>query len=119
MLDVSYNHIMPATYNMHPALDLFNNVTSYVIALFRVHPWNGRTMPEDSVAELRKHANYPLRWLMRTFPSKRSVQELLGPERDNGTVSQHDYLLAESFLPGTHRYLPVRLPPSLSAFQEP
>lgn len=48
-------------------------------------------------------------WLDQTFTSRTQAETILRPYLDVGTITDHDYNLAVSFLPGTHRYWPVRL----------
>ena len=58
---------------------------------------------------------YPTQWLDSTFTSRARTEQLLRPELESGFVTEHDFNLASSFLPGYHRYWPVRTP--LSFFQ--
>lgn len=50
---------------------------------------------------------YPIQWLDTTFHSRAKTEQLLRPELEAGLVSEHDFNLASSFLPGYHRYWPV------------
>ncbi|KAI0756609.1 hypothetical protein C8Q80DRAFT_1092079 [Daedaleopsis nitida] len=45
-------------------------------------------------------------WFDSTFTSRQRTEQLLRPDLESGLLSQHDYNLAVSFLPGYHRYLP-------------
>jgi len=47
----------------------------------------------------------------RIFASRQKTEELLAPEREIGLITPHDYDAAVNFLPGPHRYYPVRVPP--------
>lgn len=51
-----------------------------------------------------------VQWLDKTFNTRAKAEELLRPELENGTISEHDYDLATKFLPGYHRYYPVSTP---------
>lgn len=53
--------------------------------------------------------SYPVAWLNETFNSRTRAQSLLRPDLESGLISQHDFDLATTFLPGYHRYWPVRL----------
>ena len=48
-------------------------------------------------------------WLKQTFNTKSQAEILLRPDYESGLITQHDYNLAITFLPGPHRYLPVRI----------
>lgn len=48
----------------------------------------------------------PLNWVFQTFDSRTRTAELLAPELENSSLTQHDYELAINFLPGTHRFWP-------------
>ncbi|OCH95805.1 hypothetical protein OBBRIDRAFT_883742 [Obba rivulosa] len=52
-------------------------------------------------------SRYSLKWLYATFNSRQRVEELLRPELEEGTINQHDYVLAATFLPGPHRHYPA------------
>lgn len=47
-------------------------------------------------------------WLKRTFNTRDRTETLLRPDFESGLITQHDYNLAVSFLPGPQRYYPVR-----------
>lgn len=47
-------------------------------------------------------------WLDQTFTSRTQAETILRPHLEAGTITEHDYNLAVSFLPGRHRYWPVR-----------
>ena len=47
-------------------------------------------------------------WFDHTFASRSRTEVLLRPDLESGLLSQHDFDLSVSFLPGYHRYLPVR-----------
>ncbi|CAL1695492.1 unnamed protein product [Somion occarium] len=49
---------------------------------------------------------YAVQWLDRTFRSRARAEELLRPDLEEGLITEHDYNLAVSFLPGHHRYFP-------------
>ncbi|KAI0932010.1 hypothetical protein AcW1_000741 [Taiwanofungus camphoratus] len=49
---------------------------------------------------------YPIQWLDATFNSRKKAEDLLRPDLESGLISQHDYHLATTFLPGYHRYWP-------------
>ena len=59
---------------------------------------------------------YPVQWLDQTFPSRSKAEALLRPDLESGLINQHDYNLATTFLPGFHRYWPVRVPPQSAPF---
>lgn len=46
-------------------------------------------------------------WLDQTFTSRTQSETVLRPYLEAGTITEHDYSLAVSFLPGRHRYWPV------------
>jgi hypothetical protein len=46
-------------------------------------------------------------WFDRTFSSRSQAETVLRPYLEEGTINDHDYNLAVSFLPGKHRYWPV------------
>ncbi|KAH9937082.1 uncharacterized protein B0H18DRAFT_1112965 [Fomitopsis serialis] len=50
---------------------------------------------------------YPIQWLDSTFNSRARAEELLRPDLESGLITPHDYQLATTFLPGSHRYWPV------------
>lgn len=52
-----------------------------------------------------------IQWLDQTFSSRTQAETVLRPYLEAGTITEHDYNLAVSFLPGRHRYWPVRLHP--------
>ncbi|KAM5530800.1 hypothetical protein V8D89_015541 [Ganoderma adspersum] len=45
-------------------------------------------------------------WFDNAFPSPARAEQLLRPDLESGLLSQHDFSLAVTFLPGYHRYLP-------------
>ncbi|KAI1793943.1 hypothetical protein LXA43DRAFT_884595 [Ganoderma leucocontextum] len=45
-------------------------------------------------------------WFDNAFTSHIRTEQLLRPDLESGLLSQHDFNLAVSFLPGYHRYLP-------------
>lgn len=47
-------------------------------------------------------------WLDSTFKSRERAAELLRPDLESGLITQHDFETAVRFLPGPHRYYPVR-----------
>jgi len=49
---------------------------------------------------------YPIQWLDSTFNSRARAEELLRPDLDSGLITSHDYQLATTFLPASHRYWP-------------
>ncbi|KZT05968.1 uncharacterized protein LAESUDRAFT_701470 [Laetiporus sulphureus 93-53] len=51
-------------------------------------------------------STYPIQWLDTTFNSPSRAQELLRPDLESGLITPHDYQLATTFLPGSHRYWP-------------
>ena len=55
---------------------------------------------------------YPIQWLDETFSSRRKAEELLRPDLEAGLITQHDFDLATTFLPGWNRYWPVRNHPT-------
>ena len=46
-------------------------------------------------------------WFDQTFSSRAKAETVLRPYLEAGTITEHDYNLAVSFLPGNHRYWPV------------
>ncbi|KAI0094765.1 hypothetical protein BDY19DRAFT_41156 [Irpex rosettiformis] len=46
-------------------------------------------------------------WFDRTFSSQAKAESVLRPYLEAGTINEHDYNLAVSFLPGNHRYWPM------------
>ena len=54
--------------------------------------------------------SYPVAWLDETFSSRQRTEALLRPDLDSGIITEHDFRLATTFLPGYHRYWPVRPP---------
>ncbi|KAI0691335.1 hypothetical protein BC835DRAFT_1307539 [Cytidiella melzeri] len=46
-------------------------------------------------------------WLLETFSSRDKAESALRPYLEGGAMSEHDYNLAISFLPGKARYYPV------------
>lgn len=51
---------------------------------------------------------YPIQWLDATFRNRTTAEQLLRPDLDSGLITSHDFHLASAFLPGNHRYWPVR-----------
>ncbi|THH18412.1 hypothetical protein EW146_g2566 [Bondarzewia mesenterica] len=53
-------------------------------------------------------AVYPIPWFRETFTSRARAEELLRPELENGTITQHDFDAAATFYPShKSRYMPV------------
>ncbi|KAG5654105.1 hypothetical protein H0H81_007519 [Sphagnurus paluster] len=52
---------------------------------------------------------YNIRWIESTFSSRTATEALLGPERESGNVTSHDYDAATEFFPGFHRHYRVRI----------
>ncbi|KDR85086.1 hypothetical protein GALMADRAFT_52070, partial [Galerina marginata CBS 339.88] len=50
---------------------------------------------------------YNVAWMDRVFRSRATAEALLSPERDVGTLTQHDYDVSLQFLPDYHRYYPI------------
>lgn len=55
-----------------------------------------------------RELKYNLAWIESTFKSRPNTEILLAPEREEGNLTTNDYELATRFLPGPHRYYPVR-----------
>jgi hypothetical protein len=51
---------------------------------------------------------YNVHWMVSTFGSRTAAEALLSPERESGNLTSRDYDTAIQFLPGNHRYYPVR-----------
>ncbi|KAH9837134.1 uncharacterized protein C8Q71DRAFT_756910 [Rhodofomes roseus] len=49
---------------------------------------------------------HPIQWLDSTFSSRARTEELLRPDLEAGLITPHDYSLATTFLPASHRYWP-------------
>lgn len=47
-----------------------------------------------------------VQWLDQTFSSRARTEVLLRPELEAGVITEHDYAVATTFLPGYHRYYP-------------
>lgn len=60
--------------------------------------------------------HYNINWIYSAFSSRATAEVLLSPERESGNLTTRDYDAAIQFLPGTHRYYPVRSLPSLWLF---
>ena len=58
----------------------------------------------DNVHVLR----YNMDWMYSAFGSRATAEALLSPERESGNLTTRDYDAAIKFLPGLHRYYPVR-----------
>ncbi|KAH9950498.1 hypothetical protein B0H21DRAFT_819296 [Amylocystis lapponica] len=50
--------------------------------------------------------SYPIQWLDATFRTRQNTEQLLRPDLDSGLITEHDFHLASTFLPGNHRYWP-------------
>ncbi|KAJ3559766.1 hypothetical protein NM688_g148 [Phlebia brevispora] len=48
----------------------------------------------------------PIQWLDETFNSRAKAEALLRPDLESGLLTQHDFELATTFLPGPNRYWP-------------
>lgn len=59
---------------------------------------------------------YNVTWMNSTFKTRAAAEALLSPERESGNLTFRDYNDAIQFLPGPHRYYPVRSLPSLRLF---
>ena len=64
---------------------------------------------EDNVHVL----HYNVNWMYSAFRSRAITEALLSPEHESGNLTSRDYYAAIQFLPGTHRFYPVRSLPSL------
>ncbi|KAJ3547577.1 hypothetical protein NMY22_g1583 [Coprinellus aureogranulatus] len=60
-------------------------------------------MPQSENTQ-RRAIEYNLIWMERTFKERSTTERLLAPELENGVLTQHDYDLAVTFLPGLHRH---------------
>ena len=60
--------------------------------------------------------HYNINWMDSVFRSRARTEALLSPERESGNLTTRDYDTAIQFLPGTHRYYPVRCLPRLWLF---
>lgn len=52
---------------------------------------------------------YPVHWLDETFTSRSRAESLLRPDLEAGLITEHDYHLATTFLPGYHRHYAVSI----------
>jgi hypothetical protein len=68
----------------------------------------------DSKGVPRPH---DVNWIYSTFTSRATAEALLSPERESGNLTTNDYNNAIQFLPGAHRYYPVRSLSSLAFYE--